>query len=142
MLQQLPRLDPLLKGVFAGEEVVLALHLTWPHGPVQTEPSSSHPLPMLLAFILPLFGPLGCLMEHTGADALLPQAVLLRAVAATAVADTPAEAVPETLQHTTNTAHLEVAVTTKYKSGRTSCKRFMTASLPTPLGPLMTSTRG
>ena len=38
--------------------------------------------------------------------------------------------------------YLEVAVTTKYKSGRISCSALTTASFPTPLGPLMTSTIG
>jgi hypothetical protein len=37
---------------------------------------------------------------------------------------------------------LDVAVTTKYRSGRRCCNRLSTASLPTPLGPLMTNTRG
>ena len=35
--------------------------------------------------------------------------------------------------------HLEVAVTTKCRSGRTDCSLLITASLPTPLGPLMTA---
>lgn len=39
-------------------------------------------------------------------------------------------------------AHLDVAVTTKYRSGRSSFSLLMTASLPTPLGPLMMTTQG
>ena len=38
--------------------------------------------------------------------------------------------------------HLVVAVTTKCSFGETSCSCFMTASLPTPLGPEMTMTSG
>lgn len=39
-------------------------------------------------------------------------------------------------------AHLDVAVTTKYRSGRDAFSMCTTASLPTPLGPLMTRTTG
>ena len=39
-------------------------------------------------------------------------------------------------------AYLEVAVITKCKSGRAVCSAFTMASLPTPLGPLMTNLTG
>ena len=39
-------------------------------------------------------------------------------------------------------AHLDVAVITKCRSGRVACSAFTMASLPTPLGPLMTSFTG
>lgn len=39
-------------------------------------------------------------------------------------------------------ANLDVAVTTKCRSGRAICSAFTIASLPTPLGPLMTSFTG
>ncbi len=39
-------------------------------------------------------------------------------------------------------AHLDVAVTTKCSSGRSSLSRETTASLPTPLGPQINSTSG
>ena len=39
-------------------------------------------------------------------------------------------------------ACLEVAVTTKCRSGREACNALMTASFPTPLGPLMTTFTG
>lgn len=42
--------------------------------------------------------------------------------------------------HSTHT-NLDVAVTTKCRSGRRCCKCFSTASLPTPLGPDITNTR-
>ena len=38
--------------------------------------------------------------------------------------------------------YLDVAVTTKYRLGRSSCNFRSTASLPTPLGPLTTRTTG
>ena len=37
---------------------------------------------------------------------------------------------------------LDVAVTTKCRSGREACNALMTASLPTPLGPLITTFSG
>ena len=42
----------------------------------------------------------------------------------------------------TSRPHLEVAVTTKYKSPRSSLRSLITASFPTPLGPLITITSG